>query len=99
MNEIYLVDAGYKVFHADSGQTALEMFEHIEPQAVITDLNVPEIDGITLTERMRASRFAGPIVILTSPGLERDRERAELAGCSVYMVKPVSPANLLEKIG
>ena len=96
--EIYLDDAGYKVFHADSGQTALEMFEHIAPHAVITDINVPEIDGITLTERMRETGFTGPIVILTGSGLKRDRERAELAGCSVYMVKPVSPASLLQQI-
>lgn len=93
--EIYLDDAGHSVFHADSGVSALEMFDHIAPDTVITDLNVPDLNGIALIERLRANGFTGNIVVLTASSLKSDRVNAERAGCTAYLVKPVGPSELV----
>lgn len=95
---IFLDDAGFEVYHADNGQTALEMFAQIEPHAVITDLNVPDGDGISLTQTLREFGYEGPIIILTASNSLRDREKAQKAGCSSYVVKPINPAKLVELI-
>ncbi|MEM7466844.1 MAG: ATP-binding protein [Pseudomonadota bacterium] len=92
--EIYLDEAGYEVYHADSGLTALDIVAHSDPVAVISDLNVPEIDGVELTQALRGNDYQGPIIVLTASDLRRDRQRAMLAGCTEYVVKPISPEAL-----
>ena len=92
---IYLDDAGFEVYHADSGLAALEMVRHERPDAVISDLNVPDLDGAALTQALRNEGYDGPVIILTASDLRRDRERAEQAGCSAYVVKPIAADSLV----
>ena len=96
--EIYLDEANFDVYHADSGVAALEMMEHIQPDSVISDLNVPDLDGVELTKRLRAQNYSGAIIILTASDLRRDKERAMSAGCDKYLVKPVSPDALIDHL-
>ncbi|MGR8947843.1 MAG: response regulator [Gammaproteobacteria bacterium] len=89
--EIYLNDARFEVYQADSDDAALEMFDNIARGASISDPYVPDLVGIELTLKIRAMGFTGPITILSASDLCRDRKRASSVGCSDYSVKPVSP--------
>ena len=70
------------------------------PDLVILDVQLPEIDGIEVTRRLKANpRTASiPIYALSSYAMDQDKQRALDAGCDKYLIKPLSPAILLEHI-
>jgi len=92
--EIYLQDAGYRVVNATDGATALDALARVEPDAVILDLNMPDMSGFTLAGTLRARAYAGPVVMLTASSLGSDRAAAIAAGCDEFLVKPVTPERL-----
>jgi two-component system, chemotaxis family, sensor kinase CheA len=82
--------AGYRVVTAKHGVDALEQLAaHSEIDLVVTDVDMPEMDGLTLTAAIRASAEwqALPIVIVTSRHNDEDRRRGVEAGADAYMVK------------
>ena len=92
--------AGFEVIEAANGKAALERAGETPPDIVLMDVQLPDIDGYTVAIRMReipALRDT-PIIAVTSFAFTGDEERAEQAGCSAYVAKPVSPKRLLEKI-
>jgi two-component system chemotaxis sensor kinase CheA len=85
-----LESAGYLVETARDGREALDRLERDEAiDLVLTDVDMPELDGITLTETIRAdpARSSLPVVIVTSRGEDEDRRRGIEAGADAYMVK------------
>jgi len=92
-----LKSQGYKVVAACDGMDALEKMSGLpnEPDLIITDLNMPNLDGYALIETVRQSHRRMPIIILTSEGDEADRERGMAVGADSYLVKPFKPAVLL----
>jgi PAS domain S-box-containing protein len=89
----------------ESGEVALTTLERAKrtatlPALVITDHEMPEIDGITLTRRLKADpALAGiPIVMLSSSNLPRDVAHARQAGVEVFLSKPVGQSELLDAI-
>jgi two-component system chemotaxis response regulator CheY len=92
-----LVGAGYAVVEAVDGQDAFDKFRATPTNMLITDLNMPKIDGIELIKKIRglpSGRFV-PIVLLTteSDGSKKDAGRA--AGASGWIVKPFNQDQLL----
>lgn len=82
--------AGYGVVTARDGREALEVLGHDETiELVVTDVDMPELDGFQLTAAIRAhpSHSALPVIVVTSRGDERDRQRGIEAGADAYMVK------------
>jgi two-component system chemotaxis sensor kinase CheA len=82
--------AGYGVLTARDGREALEVLGHDETiELVVTDVDMPELDGFQLTAAIRAhpSYSALPVIIVTSRGDESDRQRGIEAGADAYMVK------------
>jgi two-component system chemotaxis sensor kinase CheA len=82
--------AGYRVATAHNGRDALEqVLSDAEIDLVLTDVDMPELDGIGLTTAIRASeqRAALPVVIVTSRADEDDRRQGAEAGADAYMVK------------
>lgn len=82
---------GYTVVEAGSATEALEALETVRPELILMDINMPEVDGYTLTSQIRAmSGFETvPIVALTANVMRGDRERSLEAGCDGYIQKPV----------
>lgn len=92
-----LKQAGYEVVEAVDGKDALAKFATENIQMLITDLNMPNMDGITLIREIRknsANRFM-PIIMLTTESQETKRQEGKSAGASAWIVKPFKPEQLL----
>lgn len=92
-----LEDANYQVFEAEDGQDALEKLVNQEIDLLVTDLNMPRLDGIELIKQVRQSpgrRFL-PIIMLTSESQPEKKQAGKAAGASGWIVKPFKPAQLL----
>ena len=82
---------GYDVLEAGSAQEALDAIRDVRPDLILMDINMPEVDGYTLTSRIRGMQGYGdiPIVALTANVMRGDRERSLEAGCDGYIQKPI----------
>jgi two-component system chemotaxis response regulator CheY len=93
-------DAGYDVLLAENGKDALEKMSHAKVDMVITDLNMPEMDGITFIRELRGKadyKFV-PIVMLTTESQEAKKQEGRAAGASGWIVKPFSPSQLMDVV-
>jgi two-component system KDP operon response regulator KdpE len=87
----------YDVRVANDGETALEIMKDWTPDLVITDLSMPNMDGLELTRRLRSNSKV-PIVILSVRGEERTKVQALDAGADDYVTKPFSMEELLARV-
>lgn len=92
-----LRDAGHEVVEAENGAEGIAKFEKHQPQLVITDLNMPVMDGIEFTRACREHPDGGstPIVILTTESGADLKSEGRRAGATAWMVKPFAPETLL----
>ncbi len=92
--------AGYEVVPAVSGEAGVDAAERERPFFILMDINLPGIDGIETTRRIR--RSAGdsgvPIIAITSYAMTGDRDRILAAGCNGYIEKPIDPITIVEHI-
>jgi two-component system cell cycle response regulator DivK len=89
----WLEQAGYQVVEAHNGLQALERAFDVRPDVVVTDLNIPGIDGYELTRRLKSDPRTGDIPILAVTGyvpFAKDPSRADRAGCDATLSKPCS---------
>ncbi len=95
-----LVNAGYEVIEAVNGVEAVAMAASAKPDLILMDLQLPLIDGLEATRRIKAEPASRemPVIAVTSYALSGDNEKALAAGCDAYFSKPVSPRRLLAKI-
>lgn len=95
-----LTDLGYKVLEAEDGVHALERLDGIEPDLLITDINMPRLDGFGLIEKVRAEdRHRNlPILVLTTESSDEKKQRARSAGATGWIVKPFHPDKLAAAI-
>ena len=79
------------VIEASSAAQAIELVKSVRPDLILMDINMPEIDGYTLTSHFKqAPNLSGvPIIALTANVMRGDRERAMQAGCDGYIQKPI----------
>lgn len=91
-----LTAEGFDVEQADDGQSALEWLAVNEVDVVITDINMPRLDGFGLIEQLRAgSRHRDrPILVLTTESSDEKKARARSAGATGWIVKPFNPEKL-----
>jgi two-component system cell cycle response regulator DivK len=82
---------GYTVHDAYSATKAIELLQSLQPDLILMDINMPEMDGYTLTAKIRSLPKMGsvPIVALTANVMKGDRERSLEAGCDGYIQKPI----------
>jgi two-component system, chemotaxis family, chemotaxis protein CheY len=95
-----LKSAGYDVVEAVDGQDALDKSTTRDFDLVLTDQNMPRLDGIGLTRRLRESaRFkTTPILILTTESSDEMKQAGRAAGATGWLVKPFDPAKLIDVI-
>ncbi len=91
-----LMKAGHDVETAVDGQEALELLEAAEFDLVVTDLNMPRVDGLELVRSIRATS-AVPILVLTVRQEEREKVRLLDAGADDYVTKPFGVGELLAR--
>jgi two-component system cell cycle response regulator DivK len=91
---------GYTVAEAENAATALKFVEEQTPDLILMDINMPDMDGYTLTAKMKTypKLFNIPIIALTANVMKGDRERTLAAGCDGYIQKPVDVDTLPEQI-
>jgi signal transduction histidine kinase/CheY-like chemotaxis protein len=96
----YLEDHGFDVSVARDGLDALEQIESLLPDIVLMDIQMPRLDGLEATRRLRSNpRFAlTPVLALTALVMPGDAERCLSAGASAYLSKPVSMSELVTTI-
>lgn len=92
--------AGFDVIEAEDGQRALAVLEKSPVDLVITDINMPNMDGITLVGRLRGlpAFRSTPILILTTEGGEDKKAQGRAAGATGWIVKPFEPEKLLQVV-
>ncbi len=97
VEKVILSGAGYDVVQASNGDDALSKLDGSPVHLVLTDLNMPRLDGIGLIKAVRAK--AGyrmtPIVIVTTESKDEKKQQAKAAGATAWIVKPFSPDQLL----
>jgi two-component system chemotaxis response regulator CheY len=95
-----LKGAGYDVVEADDGVNALRAAKGKRVDLVVTDVNMPNMDGITLIKQLRALpdyRFT-PILMLTTEAGDNKKQEGKAAGATGWIVKPFNPDQLLATI-
>jgi two-component system KDP operon response regulator KdpE len=92
-----LVSRGYEVFTAMNGRAAIEAADRDKPDLIVLDLGLPDIDGVEVCRRIRAS-LGVPIVVLSARGAEADKVRALDVGADDYVTKPFGAEELLARI-
>lgn len=92
---------GYSVLEAESAAGALELLHRQQPDLILMDINMPEVDGYTLTTQIKSipGLERVPIVALTANVMKGDRERTLEAGCDGYIQKPVDVDTFPQQIG
>lgn len=92
-----LRDLGYDIIMAENGKDALRKMEVRKIDLLISDVNMPELDGISLVKRVRenpAYKFI-PIIMLTTESLANKKHEGMRAGASGWLVKPFKPEELI----
>jgi len=90
---------GYEVLEAEDGLTGIEAALRERPDLILMDVNLPGIDGMEATARLKKSEIAKiPIVALTANAMHGDREKILAAGCDGYLQKPISNSALCEAV-
>ena len=87
---------GYQVFEAEDASDALHTLQNQRPDLILMDINLPEMDGYTLTSQIKSlpGMKRVPIIALTANVMKGDRERTLRAGCDGYIQKPVDVDSL-----
>lgn len=100
MIRFLLEKAGFAVFEAATGQEGIDQAFRHQPDCIIVDIQLPDINGLEVTQTIRASPLDGviPILALTSYAMPGDRDRALRAGCTGYIEKPIAPERFIGQI-
>ncbi|HXF90795.1 MAG TPA: sigma-54 dependent transcriptional regulator [Candidatus Nitrosotenuis sp.] len=96
--EYQLAEEGYKVFTADSGITGLDIFQENEVDLIITDIRMPEMDGMELLKRIKAISSDSMVILITAYGSIPSAVEAMRLGASDYITKPFDKNELKIKV-
>ena len=97
---IALTGAGYDVIEAEDGQDALKKLDGRKIHLVVSDVNMPVMDGITFVKQMKllpSYRFT-PVIMLTTESQEGKKQEGQAAGAKAWVVKPFRPEQMLAAV-
>lgn len=100
MLRMTLSEAGFRVVQAEDGVHGLEVLTTEVPDVIVTDINMPRLDGFGLVEAVRRDDrlLAIPILVLTTESDTEKKNRARRAGATGWIVKPFDPVKLVDAI-
>lgn len=100
MLKLTLEHAGMELYLAEDGVHGLEVLDGLEPDAIISDINMPRLDGFGFIEAVRGQERhrATPILILTTESAAELKARARAAGATGWIVKPFDPTKLVKAL-
>lgn len=100
LTRILLAHEGYEVRTANGGEEALEILESFHPRLVLADIQMPGMDGLEMTRRIKADPRHRDVVVvaLTALAMQGDEEKAIAAGCDGYITKPIDTRALGNRI-
>ena len=100
LTEVVLKGAGHEVHTARDAESALEAVASIRPGLILMDIQLPGMDGLELTRRLRADPDTRDIVIVATSAyaMASDKRKAREAGCDGYIVKPIDVRTLPETV-
>jgi two-component system copper resistance phosphate regulon response regulator CusR len=93
-----LESAGYAVDVAHDGHSALDMVHATEYDLIVLDLGLPDVDGLTVLEKVRNRKTSPPVLILSARGAVDDRVKGLEQGADDYLVKPFAFVELLARV-
>ena len=95
-----LSENGYAVEEAENGKVGIDVLDSVQPELIISDINMPEMDGISFIKKVRensAFKFV-PIIVLTTESEATKQDEGKKAGASAWIIKPFSPEKLMEVV-
>lgn len=97
---VLLRGAGYHVATAQDGEEALQLLQTLSPRLILMDIQLPGMDGLELTRRIKADPATRHIRIIavTAYAMKGDEEKAAAAGCDGYVTKPIDTGRLLDLV-
>jgi len=97
---LILEKSGLEVAVAPCGEEAVRMALEDTPHLIVMDIQLPDIDGLEVTRRIRAGLADRrvPIVVVSSYAMPADRAEATEAGCDGYIEKPIDTATIVEEL-
>jgi len=94
MLRTWLERRGFRVIEAQNGLEAVDQADTQSPDLIIMDMQMPGLDGLSATRRIRKSHDSVPILAVSAYGADQFREQALAAGCNEYVSTPFEPAIL-----
>lgn len=100
MLNLTLKQAGFDTTLAEDGQDGLEKLQEMMPDVIITDINMPRLDGFGFIDAVRAQKKydAIPILVLTTESAQELKQKARDAGATGWIVKPFDPVKLVRAL-
>ncbi len=97
---VILKEQGYRVMFADNGKTGITAAKKQNPDLILIDMMMPEMDGYQATRKIRKEKKLKdvPIIAMTAKTIQEDKSKAQKAGCNDYLSKPFNLDDLLEKV-
>ncbi|WP_425100030.1 response regulator [Tropicibacter sp. S64] len=94
---VSLEGAGFEFHSAEDGQEGVEVFPDVDPDVVITDINMPRMDGFGVIDTLRSgpNKTTVPILVLTTESSDELKRRARNSGATGWIVKPFDDASLV----
>ncbi|MCD4671299.1 MAG: response regulator [Anaerolineaceae bacterium] len=92
--------SGYTLYEAENASQTMEILTEIKPGLILMDINIPEMDGYSLTHTIKSmpGMETMPIVAITANVMKGDREKSLQAGCDGYIQKPIDVDTFVEQI-
>jgi len=89
---------GYEVCTAGDAEETLAVLRNVHPHLILMDVQLPDIDGLTLTRHLKADFTTQDIVIvaLTAYAMKSDEQKARAAGCDGYIAKPIETRTFIK---
>ena len=100
VTELSIKRGGYDIVIGRNGREAVELAARENPGLIVMDVSMPEMDGLTALQHLKADPKTAPIpvIMLTVRGQAMTRHQAEQSGAAVYLTKPFSPSQLLAEV-
>ncbi|WP_019405844.1 two-component system response regulator RssB [Stutzerimonas stutzeri] len=92
----YLDDSGFRVLQAANGPQGMELFESKQPDLVICDLRMPQMDGLELIRQISERQIDLPVIVVSGAGVMSDAVEALRLGAADYLIKPLEDLAMLE---